>query len=171
MTFPARTHTPRKTPCSNRGLLREGYFAESHPVDPQTPFKDTGQLCRACQPFFSKGVKYVFVNGQLIPRWLLTGIMAVARPRDSGGLEANRNVDSDDCARLRPESHKLSPDVRCWFYQSNESGIEFTPPLLSRHGSQWQVLWKAASWQARCSTTSRRLWSTFFCRACCSRSS
>jgi N-acyl-D-amino-acid deacylase len=71
----------------NRGLLKEGYFADITVFDPNS-IQDTATYAEPAS--LSKGVKYVFVNGQLeFQDGKLTGIMAGQALRGPGWRQAD----------------------------------------------------------------------------------
>jgi N-acyl-D-amino-acid deacylase len=70
-----------------RGLLKEGYFADITIFDPAT-IRDNATYAKPAQ--LSEGVKYVFVNGQLeFEGGRLTGVKAGKPLRGLGWKEGN----------------------------------------------------------------------------------
>jgi N-acyl-D-amino-acid deacylase len=66
----------------NRGLLKQGYFADITIFDPKT-IQDVATYTASSQ--VSNGVKYVFVNGQLeFEDGKLTGVISGRALRGSG---------------------------------------------------------------------------------------
>jgi N-acyl-D-amino-acid deacylase len=72
----------------DRGLIKEGYFADITVFDPNT-IEDTATYAKPDSP--SKGVKYVFVNGQLeFEDGKLTGVLAGQALRGPGWKQEMR---------------------------------------------------------------------------------